>query len=230
MESEEAIIRSCIEGDKQSYKKLYDAYSSKMMAVSMRYFPNRINAEDVLHNAWLKIFEKIESFRGDGSLEGWMKRIVANEAINEIRRINKQGKWLSFDDSLYENAVNQTSDNFLEEEDVGHFHLSAEQLLDALHELPEGYRTIFNLYVFEKMKHQEIAKLLGISKNTSKSQLHKARLLLRKSLSKNFVDDVCKIVNEKTIDNQKNLDTLISERHMGRETIKIVAINLKNCD
>ena len=152
-------------------------YSSKMMSVSMRYIHDRMLAEDVLHDAWLKIFENIGSFREQGSLEGWMKRIVANTAINELNRKNRQRSTLPYEELKYEEEYSSSFESELLD------FLLPEQLLNALHELPEGYRSVFNLYVFEKMKHQEIGTLLSISENTSKSQLHKARQLLKKKIS-----------------------------------------------
>jgi RNA polymerase sigma-70 factor (ECF subfamily) len=228
MESEETIIRGCIEGDKQSFKALYNAYSSKMMAVSLRYFPDRMQAEDVLHNAWLKIFDKINTFKSEGSLEGWMKRVVANEAINELRRISRQGLRLSFDEFRKEESGLQMDFSYNEQEDEVNQRFSAEQLLSALHALPDGYRTVFNLYVFEKMKHHEIASLLGISDNTSKSQLHKARMMLQKKLNtiasekKARTEKKMKEVSfHKPTDIHKNIFPL-------KEHIRIVATNAKN--
>jgi RNA polymerase sigma factor (sigma-70 family) len=181
MESDSLILQGCIKGDKQSFKALYDKYSSKMLAVSMRYFSDKMQAEDILHDAWLKVFEKIESFKSEGSLEGWLKKIVANQAITQIRKDSKvrNTPFNENHSNFHTDHADYQPDDFYDDDELAY---TPEQLLEALHQLPGGYRNVFNLYVFEKMKHREIAELLSISESTSKTQLLKARALLKKKL------------------------------------------------
>jgi len=144
----------------------------------MRYTGNREDAEDVLHDGFMKIIRNIESFREkqNGSLEGWMRRIMVNTALNYIRD-HKKDRLLIEPDLPADNAGEENDHAAYDEWD-----LSREQLMGMICELPQGYRTVFNLYVMEEYTHKEISGLLGISENTSKSQLSKARNFLKRRL------------------------------------------------
>jgi RNA polymerase sigma-70 factor (ECF subfamily) len=145
----------------------------------MRYINNTADAEEVLSNGFLKCFKSIEQFtwQGDGSIQAWLSRIVVNECLMFLRK--RKSLYIPIEDnSVPEQAVEQ--DNILE-------HIHARELLKHLHGLPDGYRTVLNLYVFEDMSHKEIAETLQISENTSKSQLHKARAMLKQKLQAHLV-------------------------------------------
>lgn len=164
--------------EKASIGALYDVNAPWLLAVCLRYTGNREDAEDVLHDGFMKIIRNIDSFREKqtGSLEGWMRRIMVNTALNHIREHKKDKLFTERDPS-----TEMTGDN--DDQDVyGGWDLSREQLMALICGLPEGYRTVFNLYVMEDYTHKEIGSLLGISENTSKSQLSKARNLLRRRL------------------------------------------------
>ncbi len=164
------LIEDCIAENPKAQKYIYDKYASKFLAVCVRYIGDVQTAEDVLMESIMKIFSNINKFQNKGSFEGWMRRIVVNESINYIRK-NKIIH-LSIDKIQIEN-------NDLD--DTTNVH-SAENLLKIINKLPDGYRTIFNMYAIEGYKHKEIAELLNISESTSKSQLFKARNILKNEL------------------------------------------------
>lgn len=147
----------------------------------MRYVGNIEDAEDVLHDGFIKIIQKFSTFqeRNEGSLEGWMKRIMVNTALNYIRDHSKEKLFVDID-PISERINEPEEDHWFE-------HLATKiqpsEVMKMVVELPSGYRTIFNLYALESYSHKEIAELLKISENTSKSQLSKARALLRKKIT-----------------------------------------------
>ncbi|HND89566.1 MAG TPA: sigma-70 family RNA polymerase sigma factor [Saprospiraceae bacterium] len=155
--------------DPQAQKWLYDRYSPLLFSVCRRYLHTREDAEEALLSGMFKIFSQIGQYTGQGSFEGWMRRIVANEALMMLRKT----QLLTFpgDDLALQH---DESDTFSIEADI-----SAREILEVLEQLPPGYRTVFNLYVLEGFKHQEIADMLGVSINTSKSQLILAKERLR---------------------------------------------------
>ena len=165
-------INQCKSQDPDAQKVLYDLYKDTLYAVCLRYIKSSHDAEDVFIDAFYKIFTKIDHFKGEGSFEGWMRRIMVNESLMFLRK--KTNLHLTVELPDKEIADSQ------EDEDDMSFH----DIMKVLDELPVGYRTIFNLYVFEDMKHREIAEMLGISINTSKSQLILAKKRLYEILKK----------------------------------------------
>ena len=145
-----------------------------MLTVCYRYMGKTEEAEDVLQDAFVKIFQKILEFKMEGSLEGWIRRIVVNTALDAIRKNKKTLSDLSVDDVSHK--VSFTDDNF-DDMDVKH-------LLQLINELPDGYRVVFNMFAIEGYSHKEIADTLGITENTSKSQYSRARAYLRNQLEK----------------------------------------------
>lgn len=162
-----------MEGKRDSQKLLYQAYASIMMAVCMRYLQNRDEAEDVMQEGFLKVFQNIKTFRSEGSLEGWIKRIMINHALNHFKK-SRRTPFLEDIDKINEREI-----IFIDEPATFHSPISHERLLAIIQSLPPGYRIVFNLYAFEEYSHKEIAKELNISENTSKTQLLKARRMLR---------------------------------------------------
>jgi RNA polymerase sigma factor (sigma-70 family) len=184
---DELIIEGCIAGKRDAQSALYRKYSSVMLAICLRYAQTRDEAEDILSEAFLKIFTNIRSYRKEGSFEGWMKRIMINHALNYYRK-NRKNPFIEDIDTISEkdilNEDVQSSD---------HAPVSAEVLTSLIQMLPRGYRMVFNLYVFEEFSHKEIAVMLNISENTSKTQLLKARKMLRRKLfDLNLVKNVAK--------------------------------------
>ena len=169
--NEDKLIKRCLRGEHNAQKLLYDTYSGKMYGLCYRYVKDAMEAEDVLITAFTKIFDKIQQFKGEGSFEGWIRRIVVNEALSFIRR-NK---------SMYLETDLEKADRQPDYTSLGD-HLQAEDLLNIIQELPTGYRIVFNLYAIDGFSHKEISEQLGISENTSKSQLSRARAYLQKIL------------------------------------------------
>jgi RNA polymerase sigma factor (sigma-70 family) len=173
---DDSIIEGCVAGKRSAQSALYRKYSSVMLAVCMRYAQSRDEAEDILQEAFLKIFQHINTYRKEGSFEGWMKRIMINHALNYYRKNRK----LPFHEDI--ESINETEIMEPEEQQTVHAPVSAEKLLALIQLLPPGYRMVFNMYVFEEYSHKEISDTLCISENTSKTQLLKARKMLRNKL------------------------------------------------
>lgn len=169
---EEQLIKGCIRRDRNAQKSLYDRYSSKMYALSYRYVKDSMDAEDVLVTAFTKIFDRISQYKSEGSFEGWIRKVVVNEALTFLRR-NR---------SMYLETDLEVADRDPDYRTLSD-HLEAEDLLRLIQELPSGYRIVFNMYAIDGYSHKEIAEQLGISENTSKSQLSRARTYLQKLLA-----------------------------------------------
>ena len=161
------LIDGCLKNNREAQYKLYNLLSSKMFAVCLRYAKNREAAEDILQDGFVKVFTNIEKFRGDGSFEGWVRRIIVNTAVEYYRKSVKMYPVVNVDDINKEIPWQDTGDT-LEMEDV----------MNMINKLSTGYRTIFNLYVVEGYSHKEIGEMLQINEGTSKSQLARARYLL----------------------------------------------------
>ena len=164
------LIESCKKNDRLAQKELYQRYAAKMMAVCMRYMKNREDAEEVVLTGMYKVLKNINQYSGIGHFEGWIKRIMVNEALMALRK-NK----LRFVEIDLAERIKSEEVNIIEE-------MQFSDVRALLDKLPMGYRTIFNLYVIEGYKHREISELLGISINTSKSQLILAKSKLRKMM------------------------------------------------
>lgn len=176
--SEEDLIEGCKKGKRKAQSQLYNQYCGAMLAIAMRYCENRTEAEDALQDAFVNIFKRIKDFEGrrEGSLTAWIKTIVINSSLS----LNRKNKKHNYTEDVTEmkiadpNVVPIEEDNSDEEK--------RERILNAVQELPAGYRSVFNLYVMEGYSHKEIAEILEISENTSKSQLSKARKYLKSYL------------------------------------------------
>lgn len=176
MNVDDATIKGCMEGKRGAQKLLYQAYASSMMAVCMRYVQHRDEAEDIVQEGFLKVFQNIGSFRHEGSLEGWIKRIMINHALNYFKKSRRSPFLEDIDRINEQDIVNR------EEQVTFHSPVSHDRLMSLIQSLPTGYRIVFNLYVFEEYSHKEIATSLNISENTSKTQLLKARRMLRQKI------------------------------------------------
>jgi RNA polymerase sigma-70 factor (ECF subfamily) len=172
------VIKGCLKNDRASQKALYEHYYSKMLGVCLRYSKSSDDAKDVLHEGFLKVFNNLKNFNNNGSFEGWVRRIMVNTSIDQLRK-NKQNYLI-----VSTVNVNDRSSNLAEEmsEDDILSNIEKEDILKAVQELTPAYRTVFNLYVIEEYTHKEIAELLDISEGTSKSNLSKAKFNLKKNL------------------------------------------------
>lgn len=170
--TEKELIEGCIREDRKCQRFLWDKYAPKLLTVSIRYCRSREDAEDVLMEAFVKIFDKMSEFRGQSSLETWMRRVVVNTSINKLRATK----------------ITDTIDS--ETNDIGYYdsgfdEMNAKQLMSLLDRLPVGYRTVFNLFAIEGYSHKEIADEMGIDEGTSRSQLAKARKALQDMINNN---------------------------------------------
>ena len=166
--SESHLIENCINGDRKSQKALYDRFSGKMFAICLRYSKNQMDAEDILQEGFVKLYNNLNRFRGEGSFEGWVRRIFVNTAIEHIRRKNLN---TAVGEGL-ENSIVDKRQSALD-------NLYEKDLLKTSRTLSDGYRTVFNMYAVEGYSHKEIASRLGITESTSKSQFSRAKALLR---------------------------------------------------
>lgn len=173
MQSEKSLIERCIKEEGKAQKELYHLYAPSMMVVAMRYSKSDQEAEDALQEAFIKVFDKLETYRGEIGLKFWIKRIVVNTALNQQRSKLYMFPMVDISD-VQENNERDIS--------LADFHFK--ELLTFIQALPAGCQAIFNLYAIEGYTHQEIAELLNVSVGTSKSQYSRAKLLLRERINK----------------------------------------------
>jgi RNA polymerase sigma factor (sigma-70 family) len=181
-ESEDILIQKCIDWDASAQNRLYKLYASKMLGVCIRYSKSREEAEDILQEGFMKVFENIGKFRKEGSLEGWIRRIMYNTAIQKFRQKNDLDKAISIDNPNH-NFTHESTDDIIS-------NIQAKDLLKLIQELPPRYQMVFNLYVFEGLKHREIAEKLGVTEGTSKSNLSDARSILQKKIENTLAGKV----------------------------------------
>jgi len=177
---DQQIIEGCLAGKRKSFSLLYKKYASVMLGVCMRYCKNRGDAEDVMQDGFLKVFSQVHKFRNEGSFEGWIKRIMINAAIDNYQS-NLRLSFVQESGSLHD--TENFADSGPDDDDLPEaLNLSKERLMAMIQELPDGYRMVFNLYAIEGFGHRDIAAMLGITESTSKTQLLKARKVLRKKI------------------------------------------------
>lgn len=172
------LVEGCINQSRKSQEEVFSKLYGRLYSICMRYSDDPDEAKDVLQNGFIKVFKGIENYKGDGSFEGWIKRIVVNTAIDNYRR--KKVKPVITDSDLTDKIGQTTAEE--EESDSIYNQVPVSVITESVQRLSPAYRTVFNLYVMEGHKHNEIAEMLDISVGTSKSNLSKARLNLRKML------------------------------------------------
>jgi RNA polymerase sigma factor (sigma-70 family) len=172
MLSEQELIDGCRKSSRSSQKALYDRYCRKMMVVCLRYSKTTAEAEDILQEAFVKVFQGIKNFRQESKLETWITRIMVNTALNFQRK------------KLYLFPMVDVEEIDVAEDEVSISDINFTQLLEMIQSLPQGCQIVFNLFAIEGYNHKEIAELLGISEGTSKSQYSRARSLLQEKLLK----------------------------------------------
>jgi RNA polymerase sigma-70 factor (ECF subfamily) len=169
------IIKGCARHERRAQQMLYDKYSRFLLGVCLRYATDRSEAEDILQDSFLKIFFSIGDFSGTGSFPGWLRKVAVNTAITHYHKNLKHRYHIEIEEYV---SVETGTSSF--EEDL----FSSDELFKVLNDLPTGYRMVFNLYAVEGYKHKEIAEMLGIDTNTSKSQYSRAKAVLRDKLEK----------------------------------------------
>jgi RNA polymerase sigma factor (sigma-70 family) len=171
--TEDELIRGCLQEDATCQKEVFNRFAGRMLGVCNRYARNSADAEDILQDSFIKVFDKIYQFKFEGSFEGWIRKIVVNTALKKysLRRYEKE---------VVGYEIKDRDESSLEPS--AYAHLTEKDLLVLINNLPDGYRLIFNLYVIEGYQHDEIADMLGIQSGTSRSQLVKARNMLQKQI------------------------------------------------
>lgn len=179
-----AIIDGCLQNDRRSQEQLFKLFYGKMLPVCIRYVSDRDTAQEVLQEGFIKVFEKLGAFDHKGSFEGWIRRIVANTAIDAIRK-SKKDPYRTDNDNDFKIGA---EDLMVDREEMETLELKAQVAMEAVQKLSPAYRAVFNLYVLEEYSHKEIGVILGISEGTSKSNLAKAKMNLQKILSEKFMN------------------------------------------
>lgn len=165
---EQELIQKCCDGNRMAYRELYTEYAGELMAIAMRYMKTKQEAEDVLQDAFIKAYKNLATFNQQSSLKTWLTRIVINTSLNALRKNHQAYHW---DIAEVEDLKDEGS------LPLEHFHY--EDLIGFIQQLPDGCRTVFNLYALEGYSHKEITEMLDISLGTSKSQYHRAKQLLQ---------------------------------------------------
>ena len=171
----EELIHNCKKGDRHAQEQLYRKYSRILFGTCLKYSRNKTEAEDNLHDSFMTIYEKIGQYKFKGSFEGWIKRITVNTVLQKYRK---------------EEYLNVVSENMQEEADIetAYADISLSTLLRYVQELPNKYRLTFNMYVLDGYTHKEISELLGTSTGTSKSNLARARMILKEKIKKENIN------------------------------------------
>jgi RNA polymerase sigma-70 factor, ECF subfamily len=165
------LIKGCIKGDRSCQQKFYQTFYGRMLAICMRYAENREEAKDILHDSFIKVFANLTEFEFKGSIEGWVKRIVTNTAIDIIRK--KKNFLVELDENRNYDTI---ADDYQETVEFEQFtNIKVEIIMQLIQKLSPMYKTVFNLYVFEELTHKEISEQLNINIGTSKSNFAKAR-------------------------------------------------------
>jgi RNA polymerase sigma factor (sigma-70 family) len=179
----EKLIKKCVQNDRKAQAEVYQIYSGKLFAVCLKYSPNYQEAQDNLQDGFITIFEKIEQFNHKGSFEGWMKRIIINSALQKYRQKNIL------------TLVKDEIPDVIESVEVNEEKISMDFLLEKIQKLPDKYRMVFNLYILDGYSHKEISKELNISAGTSKSNLSRARQILKIKIEENFQSQSINVQN-----------------------------------
>lgn len=174
--AQDSLVAACMQGNRKAQFELYSLYHKAMYNTILRMVTNRSDAEDLLQNAFVEVFTRMDSFRNESTIGAWIKRIVINKTINFLK--SKRLQWSELDERFNEIPLDQNA-GALDEESL---QLSVDRVKDVVTRLPEGYRVVFSLYAFEGYDHEEIAGILQISEATSKSQYSRAKAKIRDEL------------------------------------------------
>lgn len=170
--NENQLIAGCLNGDRKAQKKLYDLYSSKMMGICLRYVGDKETARDLLQDGFVKVFASMHMYTGTGVFEGWMRTIFINGALEYLRKT----------DVLRNSADIESVNEQIDDAETAVSKLSADEIMHLIRQLPDGFRTVFNLYAIEGYSHKEIAMMLHITESTSRSQYLRARQWLQEQI------------------------------------------------
>ncbi len=170
------LASACLSGDDKAQSQLFEIYSGQMMALCLRYANDYEEAQDLFQEGFIKVFRKLDMYNGSGPLGAWIRRTIANNCLDHIRKVKRdQAQIHEFQKDF--KIDEETFDTAFDDDEEG---LTAGKLMDLIHMMPAGYRTVFNLYAVEEYSHKEIADQLGITESTSKTQYRKAKAYMRK--------------------------------------------------
>lgn len=176
---DQQLAKACMDGNSKAQSLLYEKHSRQMMALCLRYGRDYEEAQDMFQDGFIKVFNKLDKYDGKGPLGAWIRRTIANNALDHLRKVKREQKNIF----LFEvdmKAESEAETQPMEEDDPL---LSADKLTELIGQMPEGYKTVFNLYAVEEYTHKEIAEQLGITESTSKTQYRKAKAYMRKLIS-----------------------------------------------
>ena len=171
--TDQELVEACLKKNSSAQKELYDRFAGKMIGVCLRYSQGQDDAQDILQDGFIKVFEKLEQFSGKGALGGWIRMIMINTALIHIRKEKRHAYQEEITDTM---ELTERYYSVLDQ-------MAADELIAIIQKLPVGYKTVFNLYAIEGFSHREIAEQLGISESTSKTQYFKAKTHLKKSIT-----------------------------------------------
>lgn len=170
------LAKACIDGNDRAQTQLFEKYSRQMMALCLRYGSDYEEAQDMFQDGFIKVFQKLHMYNGKGPLGAWIRRTIANNALDHLRRNKRMKDNVSLFGMDYKMGAEEAEDPFDEDTPL----VSADKLTELIQTMPTGYRTVFNLYAVEEYSHKEIAEQLGITESTSKTQYRKAKAFMRK--------------------------------------------------
>jgi RNA polymerase sigma-70 factor (ECF subfamily) len=174
MLSEQELYKQCVSGSRTAQKELFDRFSPRMLGVCYRYTRSMQEAEDVLQDVFIKVFQNLQFFKGDGSLEGWVRKIAINTSLNHLKKNKHISEELEIDSARkVEGPVDLSIENY-----------DSKLIWQTIENLPDGYRVILNMFAVEGYSHKEIAEQLEIAEGTSRSQFLRAKAHLKKMLEK----------------------------------------------
>ena len=206
------LIDPCIQGNRRAQELLYSSMAPELYGLCMRYSKDDYEAQDVLQLGFIKVFKSIASFRREGSFEGWVRRIMVNTAVENYHKRKADQSWIDI------NEIHDIAGDTFEMDA-----LEVQDLLKLIQELPDGFRIVFNMYAIEGYSHKEIAKLLNISEGTSKSQLSRARALLKRKIK--IMENGLYGKNESNISSQDSQTDVNGSLILASSSLKI-----NNCD
>lgn len=173
---DEELVARCVRNDRRAQRKLYEKYASRFFPLCVRYVSSREEAKDVLQDGFIMLFDKLHTYKGEGSFDGWMRKIFVNTALMAIRKNDV----LKYSEEIETVPINTMGYDNYDVIDT----LDSKQIMDIIQEMPDGFRTVFNLFIFEGYSHIEISQALGITEGSSRSQLSRARLWLQDRINK----------------------------------------------
>lgn len=171
---EKQLVDACMSGDRLALKRLYDTYAQRMMPICVRYTNDYESAKDLLHDGFLKVFSHLGDYRGQGSFDGWMRRIFVNTALEQLRKLTDRPYMVDVEEAR---SLSSLDVSVLDK-------MSMQEILDCIQLLPESYRAVFNMAVLDDYSHREIAEQLGITESSSRVYLMRAKQQLQEMLSK----------------------------------------------